>query len=98
MNCWSSENFICPTPLLIFYKNEGAVIKYHWVIAYERGKPFKQFIDSRTAARIQSDIDKKPGRAKLHKDLNNSCYGRLSMNLGTDRKKNEYTTYEYILF
>ena len=75
MNSYSSENFICPTPLLIFYKNEGAVITYKWVIAYERGKPFKEFIDSQTAARIQSDIENKPGKAKLHKDLSNSCYG-----------------------
>ena len=74
MNVWSSTNFICPTPLLIFYKNEGAIIKYHYVIAYERGKPFKQFINSRTSARIQADIEGKPARAKLHKDLNNSCY------------------------
>ena len=84
MNCWSSKNFICPSPLLKFYLKEGAIVKYHWVIAYERGKPFKQFIDSRTAARIAADIEQKPGKAKLHKDINNSCYGRLSMNLRSE--------------
>ena len=81
MNCWSSKNFLCPSPLLIFYLNEGAEVNYHWIIAYARGKPFKQFIDGQTAARIQSDIENKPGKSKLHKDISNSSYGRLSMNL-----------------
>lgn len=81
MNSWSAKNFICPTPLLIFYLKEGCCVKYHWCIAYERGKPFKDFIDNRTRARIEADLENKPAKAKLNKDINNSTYGRLSMNL-----------------
>ena len=81
MNSWSSKNFICPTPLLIFYLKEGCHVNYHWCISYERGKPFKNFIDNRTQARIEADLENKPAKAKLNKDINNSTYGRLSMNL-----------------
>ena len=81
MNSWSSKNFICPTPLLIFYLKEGCRVKYHWCISYERGKPFQNFINSQTRARIDADLENKPAKAKLHKDINNSTYGRLSMNL-----------------
>ena len=81
MNCWRSENFICPTPLLKFYLDAGAVVRYHWVIAYERGCPLKEFIDGRTRARIAADLANKPDVSALMKCINNSCYGRLSMNL-----------------
>ena len=85
MNNWSSKNFICPTPLLKFYLKEGALVKYHWCIAYERGRPFKNFIDGRTAARIAADLANKPDLSKLNKDINNSCYGRLSLNLRSEQ-------------
>ena len=69
---WSGQGLILATTLIQFYISIGMEIKrIHFAVKYQPGKPFKEFVDSLVATRVQAEEESNKG-------LSNRC--KFTMN------------------
>ena len=73
---WNTENFIACTPLLQFYIKLGMQVKnIRWALQYERGAPFKNFVEELVTERVKAKDESNEPRGERAKFCLNSAVG-----------------------
>jgi len=81
--CYNAENYLATSEVLNYYAKKGLVYKVKYFVSYYRARPFRKFINSMVADRVQAIKDNQQSLQNWIKFIMNSAVGYFAI----DRSK-----------